>query len=195
MTANESALSEFKASLLTLDDQSMLDRFYYGRPATMLPMGSDPLLRRSVAQMHGVAMRDVIITGSAKVGFTTVAKAARPIFSAFGDSSDIDVAIISRDLFLTFWRRTMELGEDQSWPHRKEFRRYLSMGWIRPDKLPSGEDFPERKQWFEGFQELTASGEYGPYKITAGVYYDEAFWEKYACRALKQCRHYVENAL
>ena len=130
------------------------------------------------------------------MGFTTTAKKDRPIFSPFGDKSDIDIAIISSELFVHFWRRTSEFAaDDLEWKHAGDFRRYLQRGWIRPDKLPVGEDFTERLEWFEFFQGLTASGEFGGYKITAGIYHDERFWEQYACKALGQCRHNVENAL
>lgn len=198
MPTTEEALDEFRRALSALDDQSMLDRFYYGRPAAMLASGHDPALRRAVSSGLGVAMRDVLITGSAKLGFTTVPKPTknRPIFSPFGETSDVDVAIISRELFLKFWRRTLEFSaDDPDWREIGEFRKYLSRGWIRPDKLPTSPEFPEKGEWFDFFRDLTSSGEYGPYSINGGVYYDERFWEQYAAKSLAHCRHEVENEL
>jgi len=194
MTAIEDSLTEFRSALGELDDKQVLDRFYYGRPALMLPNGADASLRRSVSDLLRVGIRDVLITGSAKLGFTTVDKGERPIFSHFGETSDIDVAVISSALFEKFWKRTLEFApDDENWKYKSAFRKYLAMGWVRPDKLPISADFVERVEWFEGFRRLTASGNFGPYKITAGVYYDEYFFEAYASRALGKCRYSIEN--
>ena len=191
-----SLLSDFQRALIGLDDQSVLDRFYYARPAIMLEKDGEAALRRAVADRFGVAMRDVIITGSAKLGFTVVAKERRPIFSPFGNSSDIDVAIISRELFTSLWRASFNyMTEHGDWPDVNSFRRFLMRGWLRPDRLPKGELFPESRKWFDFFRELTASGRFGPYKISGGVYYDEWFWENYASLAFKDCRLAIEAPL
>jgi hypothetical protein len=152
-------------------------------------------LRRSISDHLGVAMRDVIITGSAKLGFTIVQKPNRPVFSPFSDQSDIDVAIISERLFQQFWidvnRYCAEAGP---WPEIGSFRKYLMKGWIRPDLLPKSE-FPPSKEWFELFRTLTASGKYGVYKISGGLYYSEVFWEDYARTAFSKCRLAIESPL
>ena len=43
--------------------------------------------------------------------------------------------------------------------------------------------------------ELTGSKKYGPYKITAGVYYDEHFWESYAEGALQLAREHLGETI
>ena len=98
MAIGDDRLSTFKAAVAEHDDQTILDRFYYNQPAVMLAANKEPLLRRKIAQKFGISMRDVIVTGSAKLGFTTVAKQGRPIFSPFGDRSDIDIAIVATTL-------------------------------------------------------------------------------------------------
>jgi hypothetical protein len=141
-------------------------------------------------------MRDVIITGSAKLGFTLVPKEGRPIFSPFGDSSDIDVAIISPKLFTELWRSSLDFVLDHGdWPDANSFRKFLMKGWLRPDRLPKNAEFPSSRDWFDFFRELTASGRFGPYKISAGVYFDEWFWEKYASSSFKNCRLAIEAPL
>ncbi|WP_100259720.1 hypothetical protein [Qipengyuania seohaensis] len=191
-------LGEFKAALADLDNQVILDRFYYSRQALMLDGDAEAQLRRSVAKNFGVAMRDVIVTGSAKLGFTIVAKEKRPIFSPFADESDIDIAIISADLFTSLWKDAaafvVEHGQG-SWPDANSFRKYLLRGWLRPDRLPKTAEFPRSKAWFDFFRLLTASGEYGPYKITGGVYYDEQFWETYAASSFDSCRLAIETPI
>lgn len=43
------------------------------------------------------------------------------------------------------------------WPKANSFFRYLSEGWIRPDKLPSSNYFEFSKQWCDFFNRLTAT--------------------------------------
>lgn len=182
-------LAEFKSALTELDDQLIMDRFYYGRPAVALTPEQESSLRREISRRFDVAMRDVLVTGSAKIGFTTVSKEGRPIFSPFGDTSDIDVVIISQPLFVKMWKETCNFwSEDVEWRDQASFRRYLQRGWLRPDKLPRHTDFPEQAEWFEFFRGMTASGRFGPYAISAGVYYDEHFWERYVSRSIKESR-------
>jgi len=151
----------------------------------MLETGAEAELRRDIAAQLNVEMRDVMITGSAKLGFTLVGKAGRPPLSPFGDDSDIDVAIISTPLFVDFWGQSFLHFQDYGeWNNSNSFRKYLARGWMRPDKLPRSPDFPKQREWFEFFQSLSGKGGYGPYKITGGVYYNELFWKGYAKTAL-----------
>lgn len=192
----DNLLPDFRRALIDLDDQSILDRFYYARSAVMLEDDREAALRRAVADEFHVAMRDVIVTGSAKLGFTVVAKERRPIFSPFGNASDIDVAIISGELFTSLWRSSFTyMAEHGDWPDANSFRKFLMRGWLRPDRLPKDAQFPRSHTWFDFFRRLTASGRFGPYKISGGVYYDEWFWENYASLAFKDCRLAIEVPL
>jgi hypothetical protein len=184
---------QFKVDLSTLDDLTILDRYFYARPAAMLSNEQESSLRREVARKFQVSMRDVVVVGSAKLGFTLVGKRGRPSLSPFADTSDIDLAIISQPLFLRFWRRAFRFSQESGdWPDANAFRKYLLRGWLRPDRLPKDAAFPEQREWFEFFQALTASGCYGPFKIAAGIYYDELFWEHYTSVALAECKRSLE---
>ncbi len=194
MTQPDVDIEAFKAALRADDDQSILDRFYYGSPAAMLTREQEAGLRRAIAVKFSVSMRDIIITGSAKLGFTIVPKPDRPAFSRFGDGSDIDVTIISTPLFLSLWSAALQFYRDQGeWSRSERFRRYLMKGWLRPDQLPIDPDFTQQGDWFEFFRGLTDSGLYGPYQINGGVYYDETFWESYAANSLSKSRLELEQ--
>lgn len=194
-SANDPA-SAFKADLLALDDSTLLDRHFYTGGAAMLNTAQSASLRRDIARKFDVPMRDVVIVGSAKLGFTLVAKAGRPPFSPFGDESDIDVAIISERLYLKYWRSTFAHWQQSGdWTRIETFKKYLFRGWLRPDLLPATPDFPEREEWWNFLLDLQNTGSYGPYKIRTGVYYDEHFWESYAKSAFQGCRDIVERPL
>jgi len=188
-------LSAFRAALQCKNDQTILDRFYYAAQSHVINVDQEAELRRSISDHLGVSMRDVIVTGSAKLGFTIVQKPGRPVFSPFSDQSDIDVTIISERLFHQLWvevnRHHAEAG---SWTELNSFRKYLMKGWIRPDLLPKV-DFAPSRDWFELFRGLTASGKYGIYKISGGLYHSDVFWEDYARTSFSKCRLAIESPL
>ena len=125
-----------------------------------------------------------------------VPKKSRPAMSPFGDTSDIDVTIISSDLFLILWREALAFAEERGdWAKIDAFRAYLMRGWIRPDKLPTDSEFKSSHKWFDFFRGLQQSGKYGRYPIRAGVYFDEYFWEAYARSSLEKCRDAIERPL
>lgn len=187
-------VEQFRAALITHDEATLIDRYYQTQPAAALEITQEASLRRAIADHHRVQLRDVVVVGSAKLGFTLRPKPGRPALSSFSDISDIDVAIISSSLFLSLWKRIFDYAEQHDdWSDGPKFREFLQRGWLRPDKLPRNAEFPERRQWFEFFQGLTDSGRFGPYKIAAGIYYDEDFWSKYTKRSLLDLRMSEEN--
>ncbi|MFP3398702.1 hypothetical protein SB749_20460, partial [Brevibacterium sp. SIMBA_078] len=76
---------------------------------------------------------------SAKVGFSL---APDKRYREFGDSSDLDVAIISPVLFDRVWHSVLDYKNSrQYWPKKNEFKHHFFDGWIRPDKLPPSKKF------------------------------------------------------
>lgn len=187
-------LERFKHDIDQYDNKTLVDRYYYSTSGPVLDNDQQASLRREISNYLDVSVRDVVLVGSAKLGFTLRSKPNRPALSHFGDASDIDVAIISSPLFLRYWQETfshwLEVGE---WDAATKFREYLFRGWLRPEKLPRGAGFPLSKDWFEFFRHLQATGRYGGYKIAAGIYLNEHFWEEYVGSALSECRLYVKE--
>ncbi len=115
--------------------------------------------------------------------------------ASFGDQSDIDLAIISEFLFDKIWRQVFDYWEENEntdnvvyWSRENSFKDYLFRGWIRPDKLPPAQAFDFSRSWWEFFRELTRQGEYGPYKIRAGLYKSWYYLEKYQSICIKECK-------
>ena len=189
-------VAAFKADLKAHDDATVLDRHFYSGPSAVLKDAQVASLRRTIAEKFKVPMRDVILVGSAKLGFTMLGKEGRPPFSAFCDESDIDIAIISERLYLHYWKSTFAYWQQSGdWTRIEPFKKYLFRGWLRPDLLPPSPDFPDRQEWWDFLLGLQTSGTYGPYRIRTGVYFDEHFWESYAKSAFQTCREIVENPL
>ncbi len=194
MTYDE-RIESFKSDIGSLDNASMLDRWYYSGECAGLTQTDEAQLRREVSNQFRVSIRDILVVGSARLGFTIVQKPQRPTFSHFGNS-DIDVAIISRTLFTNYWQLALSHWEDHNdWKKAEKFRLYLFRGWLRPDMLPTGSGFAASDDWFDFFRELQASGQYGGYKINAGIYYDETFLERYIHSSLDKCRRFIEDEI
>jgi predicted nucleotidyltransferase len=191
ITAN---LEQFRADIVEHDNKTLVDRYYYSTSGPVLSNEQQASLRRKVSDKFDVSIRDVVLVGSAKLGFTVRHKPGRPALSHFADQSDIDVAIVSSGLFTEYWQHAFSYWVQKGqWDRLGEFRKYLFRGWLRPDKLPIDAEFPKSSEWFEFFRELQAGGDYGGYKIAAGIYLNEHFWEEYVGSSLSECRLSIQE--
>lgn len=148
-------------------------------------------LKEAVAINFNVHPTNVYMVGSGKLGFSI--KPSRR-YQSFGEASDIDLAIISQEMFEQIWKRVFQYYTDVGtwWAKSDKFLQYLFKGWIRPDLLPYGHSFQISSQWWDFFQSLTNSGIYGPYKIVAGVYHSMYFFESYQSICIEQCKQISE---
>lgn len=116
-------------------------------------------LKADVANYFKVHPNEVLIVGSAKLGFSI---APNKRYREFGDSSDIDIAIVSSSLFEKIWLQALESKESNGYfwdvQEKKSFQDYFFRGWIRPDKLPQASNFTLRGDWKEYFRNLTSEG-------------------------------------
>ncbi|WP_155624917.1 hypothetical protein [Burkholderia vietnamiensis] len=144
-------------------------------------------LKKDVSDFLEIHPNEVILVGSAKVGFS-LAPSKR--YRAFGDQSDLDVAIISHNLFDKIWRSVLEYKySGRLWDKEREFENYFFHGWMRPDKLPPSERFEFAKQWWEYFSDLRASEKFGPYKIAGGIYRTWEFLDSYQSVCIEKCKN------
>lgn len=147
-------------------------------------------LKASIADQFQIHPSEIIVVGSAKLGFS-IAPGKR--YRMFGETSDIDVAIISHKLFDHVWYEVFQYLETaRSWENRRQFSNYLVRGWIRPDKLPPGESFRFTSEWFNFFRELSNSRQFGDIKIAGALYRDWIFLEKYQEGCIVSCREAEE---
>ena len=143
-------------------------------------------LRSEVANCFELHPNQVLVVGSAKLGFSIVPdKPYRP----FCDESDIDVALVSSTLFDKIWEDVYRYKDEVGyWPQLRDFSRYLFRGWIRPDMLPSSKMFSFGKKWWEFFQRMARDGMCGDYKIRGALYKSHFFLENYQKICVQQCK-------
>lgn len=179
-------INKFKSDILIEDPITMVNKYIIHGNSLILDDEKYFLLKKTIADKFGIHQSNIYMVGSAKLGFSI--KESRR-FLYFGNESDIDIAIISNDLFNTFWKEVYTYKNGSGyWPNFSSFKNYFFKGWIRPDYLPPGESFAMAKDWGDFFMETTKSGAFGPYKIAAGVYHSPFFLESYQSVCIKECR-------
>ena len=190
-------INKFKADLPIMTTTSLFHKYVTFEDCYIFSRERYIELREEVAKHFNIHPSDVLVVGSAKMGFSiTRGKRYRP----FGDTSDIDVAIISSELFDEIWKQVFDYWaeggslDDTAWPQRDRnaFNKYLFRGWIRPDKLPSSRIFELGRDWWQFFEQLPSSGLYGPSKIAGGLYKSWHFLEKYQSVCINECKQDLE---
>lgn len=178
-------LEEFKADLKSLTAKQIVRKYILNGRCHALTDDKHYQLKESVCEHFNIEFNNVVLVGSGKLGFSIKSEKR---FLAFGDDSDIDIAVISPELFTKVWEEAYLYKKSGAyWPKSSEFFRYLSEGWIRPDKLPSSNYFHFSKNWWDFFNELTSTKKFGPYKIRAGLYHSLFFLQEYQMICVTQC--------
>ncbi|XDF80107.1 hypothetical protein AAFX60_017160 [Aliivibrio fischeri] len=201
----EGKLDLIKKELLSTDSEMFLRKHIIFGDSFWLDSVLYYELKEEIASHFKVHPSCVFLVGSGKLGFslsekkvfdseTKELKETKPRFRAFGDESDLDIAIVSPSLFNDYWRQVYTYSrENPSWYKGKQFKQNMFEGWMRPDQLPSSPGkFQVRKEWFSYFSKLTASGKYGDLTIAAGLYADWQFVEAYQLKSINECKTFLE---
>jgi hypothetical protein len=181
----------FKADCLTLSVGEIVTKHIILASPFAIQNQLFAQLQIEIGRYFGIHPRNIIMVGSGKLGFS-IAPDKR--YQPFGDESDIDIAVVSDELYRQIWREVFIYDNSvRNWLSREKFGIYHLKGWIRPDKLPSASTFNRTKEWWEFFQALTASSRFGPYKIRAGLFYSIDFLEAYQAQCVTLCQNELQK--
>jgi predicted nucleotidyltransferase len=145
-------------------------------------------LKQKVADFFNVSTTKVVMVGSAKLGFSI---APKKLWKDFNEESDIDIVVISEDVFDEYWKELLDFNintkarSEQEDKNFREFLEYFLKGWIRPDLFPF--NYSKKNDWFEFFKSISY-GKYGNYKIAGAIFRNEYFFESYHSRNIKKLR-------
>jgi predicted nucleotidyltransferase len=194
----QSPLNSFNSELKSLEsDQQILDfcrkRVLHGTPYIFKDKEEEYYeFRKRIAFKYSIRYDEVVITGSAKLGFSPRKK------TIFSLDSDIDVAIKSTALFEHFLEETREYQmnlRDSRKPITElelssyhKYLEYIAIGWIRPDKLPLAlRQGQSKRDWFDFFNSISYNkSEVGNYKVSAGVFRSANHLELYIFSGIKK---------
>lgn len=119
-------IEAFKASLRHGADVA-LDQHVLRHDCSLVGTEIEQGVRESIAVEFGAAVDHVYVVGSAKLGFSP-----KPgqYFKHFSDQSDIDVAVVSSDLYTAIWHEVHQMDRAGEFYNRDKFAHYHLMGWI-----------------------------------------------------------------
>ena len=166
---------------------------------------SHDLLISYLSDTLEVLPENVVVVGSAKTGFSLHPERFP---RGFSEVSDIDVIVVSQDLFDKVWmillewhypRRNMELGRvEGGWMRSR--RGDIYWGWLVPDRIHyEGLSFPAilkplrdfSTKWFNTFQSLSLYPEFAAHEVSGRLYrtWDHAL--RYHTDGLRQIRERI----
>lgn len=142
------------------------------------------MLTQHLSESIGLQEQNVVVVGSAKVGFSLNPENFPRQFS---EDSDIDVIVVSEDLFDRVWltllewhypRRLVSLGRFESeWAQVR--RKEIYWGWLDPTEVRyEGISFPDilkplpdiSTNWFNAFRALSLHPEFAARTISGRLY-------------------------
>lgn len=178
-------MEEFKKDLKTLNSLQIVRKHIFNGSSKILSDEQIYKIKERICLQFDIDFNDILLVGSGKLGFSI--KGTRR-YQEFNDDSDLDIAVVSPLLFQKIWREAYTYKKTGAyWPTKNDFFKFLSAGWIRPDKLPTSSVFKFTGEWWSFFNDLTSSHEFGPYKIRAGLYQSWFFLEEYQQICVKEC--------
>lgn len=192
---------QFRKDLGALPDSEIVDRYYLTEGARHLSDGDIEHIQRVVAASYGNPASEVVIfiTGSAKLGFTTVDKklkdgSMRPRYTTFDISSDIDVAVISPKIFQNIWLELANYSARKTFfPWRTDrLGDYLTCGWLRPDHFPKVAHLYQTNEWWPTFERLSKSSRYRRRKVNGGLFHSIEHLQVYLERVVRVSRRQEE---
>ena len=193
-------LASFQDELNGLNDgDELLDfcrkRVLHGLPYVFLGREDEYYeFRKLISEKFDIPFHEVYITGSGKLGFSPFK------LKDFDYDSDIDVAIVSPNLFELFlkdicifqWdiRESRMKVDNVEMKMYHSFLEYGALGWMRPDKLPVSFQMAGIKgDWFEFFDSISYNQScVGDYKVNAGVFKSYGHLETYIVKGLNSLK-------
>lgn len=130
------------------------------------------VFRGEICNNFNIHPQNFTIIGSAKLGFSLNPD---KFGSPFTDASDIDVVLVSEELFQQLWFQLIEFRrttffrlDSRSKKKFEDLQRFLFFGTIRLDKLSN--DFPFARDWWEFFNKMSIDNRFGPRRIRAAIF-------------------------
>lgn len=144
-------------------------------------------LKENLSKYFDIPVKNIEIVGSAKLG---ISLSDMRYGQKYNDASDIDLVLVSSELFDRAWHELLRL-ENQYHKLDTKDRSFLEesydtvhRGFISPDRLPIKTPF--YRYWWEIFSKLSNKKEYEYRKIRGRLFKDWWFVEKYYSINLKK---------
>jgi len=167
-------LVEFKNDLRSSKPEVVVQKYLFDRSPYCFADNPQRYIdfRKEICEQFKIHLQNFAIVGSAKVGFSLNPTKFGVVFS---DSSDVDVVLVSEELFQRLWIDLIRFRRDEfaylPSEYKKQFNELqyiLFWGHVRMDKLPN--KFTAAKKWWEFFNRLSKDTRFGPRRIRAMIF-------------------------
>jgi hypothetical protein len=181
-------INVFKNCILNNGVEQALSTHVLQHDCSIVGAGMEAQVRGEISNQFHVDVASIYVVGSAKLGFSP-----KPgqYFKPFSDGSDIDVAIVSSELFARIWREIHQMQAANEYFDYPAFKHYHFNGWIRPDKMPSSAEYTTGKAWWDFFRGLSSREDFMRLKIRGGLYHDDYFLRQYQLGGLSSLRAHL----
>jgi hypothetical protein len=149
-------------------------------------------LRDQVGKEFNIHPTNIILVGSCRTGFT-LKKGERGRYRLCRPDSDLDIAVVSPELFNKLWDAAFSLAEaDRMWRVEQKTRwliRDMFEGKVRPHTLPRRDEFKLANDWKSFFDTVSRERAFGTGRKVSGFVYSS--WhrlEAYQERLVQMCR-------
>jgi hypothetical protein len=169
-------------------------------------------LRNNLSDVLSVNINDIVIVGSAKLGFSLKTKEFNDFDKKFKlsslnkDKSDIDIAVINKGFFdkTSFEIYNYSKHFDKTWTQQNwtvnqyhntyrnlstDYMKYLAKGWIRPDYLPNS--YLSQQPWLIVCNNWYRKSKFR--KISIGFYSDWMYFKNYQMDQLLSIKNQIEK--
>lgn len=186
---HEARVREFQSDLRALDLTKVIRKHITTGPSAVLADGTYYELRNQVADYFDLHPSAIVVVGSCRMGFSLKPQKR---YARFGDSSDVDLAIISREKFDFYWDLVFAHWQaDRIWSKTKRYRIFLSelfKGWIWPRCLPPSHKFRQALEWVEFEDRLGRERFRGLRSVGARLYRSWDRLEAYQSLHVSDCK-------
>lgn len=183
-------LEEFKKSCINLKADEVVERYLIEQPSYFfreIQKGKEYEFKKDIARMLNVHIRDIVIVGSGKLGFSMKPDNSDTGFYPFSTfdnnrTSDLDIAVVSSTVFddqmQSLYNHTVEENFDVlSWTNRKDFAKYMLKGRLVIRFLPGEFKFTKSVKEVQEKYRMDYSREIN-LEIYKSWYYFETYHQK-----------------
>lgn len=190
------SVDEFRGLLKAASEYDIVKDVLLKGPAKHVSEQDIEYIRNILAASYAVDKYKIriVITGSAKLGFSLCEKKVRgsqplPRYRSFSAQSDIDVAVICDPIFDKLWLELAKHYSSQPWfpPNTGNLGHYLAVGWLRPDFFPKYSRLPFCDNWFSTFGKISRNTRFGRRRVNGGTFRSEDHLIQYLARSVRDC--------
>jgi len=201
-------LEEFQTALLNRPLDEVVANYVLTGTPFVFEAQPEALLRlqNHVARALSVHAANVIVVGSAQVGFSL---SPDNFPRRFSRESDIDVAVIDEPLFDRVWHTLLKWHYPRrlnlptgDWRWTSDRRKELYWGWFVPDRIRfTGLSLPTALKpirdcsslWFNTFRSLSRYPEFAGRDVSGRLYRTREHLNMYQAEGLRQIRDVLRN--